>query len=278
MRPLADQTVLVTGATGGLGRALVRRLAEHGVRVVAHGRSEERLAALADDVDRATGRRIETVAADLAGLAAVDRLADTVLERYDALHVLVNNAGVGFGAPGGERETSADGIELRFAVNHLASYHLARRLTPLLRSSAPARIVQVASAGQLPLDPDDPLTETSYDGSTAYRRSKLAQVMASYDLAGDLVGTDVTVTALHPATYMDTTMVRDAGQTPVSTVEEGLDATWRLVADERLDGVSGLYFDGLQEGRTDQQADDPAARAWVRALSDSLIEDALTSR
>jgi NAD(P)-dependent dehydrogenase (short-subunit alcohol dehydrogenase family) len=278
MRPLTDQTVLVTGATGGLGRALVQRLAEHGARVVAHGRSEERLAELVDGVDRATGRRVETVAADLSDLAAVDRLADTVLERYDALHVLVNNAGVGFGAPDGERETSADGIELRFAVNHLASYHLARRLVPLLRTSAPARIVQVASAGQLPLDPDDPLTETSYDGVTAYRRSKLAQVMATYDLAGDLVGTDVTVTALHPATFMDTTMVRESGRAPLSTVEEGLDATWRLVADERLDGVSGLYFDGQQEGRTDPQADDPAARAWVRALSDSLIEDALTSR
>ena len=95
------------------------------MRVVAHGRSEQRLAALADDVERATGRRVDTVAADLAGLAEVDRLADTVLERYDALHVLVNNAGVGFGAPGGGRETSADGIELRFAVNHLAAYRLA---------------------------------------------------------------------------------------------------------------------------------------------------------
>ena len=278
MRPLADQTVLVTGATGGLGHALVQRLAEHDVRVVAHGRSEQRLATLADDVERATGRRVDTVAADLARLAEVDRLADTVLERYDALHVLVNNAGVGFGAPDGERETSGDGIELRFAVNHLASYHLARRLAPLLRASAPARIVQVASAGQLALDPDDPLSETSYDGVSAYRRSKLAQVMATYDLAGDLVGTDVTVTALHPATFMDTTMVRESGRAPLSSVEEGLDATWRLVADERLDGVSGLYFDGQREGRTDPQADDPAARAWVRALSDSLIEDALTNR
>ena len=278
MRPLAEQTVLVTGATGGLGRALVQRLAEHDVRVVAHGRSEQRLAALADDVERATGRRVDTVAADLAGLAEVDRLADTVLERYDALHVLVNNAGVGFGAPDGERETSADGIELRFAVNHLASYHLARRLAPLLRASAPARIVQVASAGQLALDPRDPLSETSYDGVSAYRRSKLAQVMATYDLAGDLVGTDVTVTALHPATFMDTTMVRESGRAPLSSVEEGLDATWRLVADDRLDGVSGLYFDGQVEGRTDPQADDPAARAWVRALSDSQIEAALPNR
>ena len=275
MRPIEEQTVLVTGATGGLGRALVQRLAEHRATVIAHGRDQQRLAELAADVERSTGQAIETVQADLSRLRDVDRLAGTVLERHEALHVLVNNAGVGFGKPDAPREVSADGVELRFAVNHLASYHLARRLSGRLQESAPSRIVQVASAGQLALDPDDPLTSTAYDGVSAYRRSKLAQVMASYDLAGDLVGTGVSVTALHPATFMDTTMVRDSGREPVSTIEEGLDATWRLVADPALDGVSGRYFDGQQEGRTDAQADDPAARAWVRALSDSLIEDAL---
>lgn len=275
MRPIEKQKVMVTGATGGLGRALVQRLASNGATVVAHGRSRERLDKLVDEVDASTSMRIDTLQADLADLREVDRLADEVLERYDTLHVLVNNAGVGFGRRGGRRELSADGIELRFAVNHLASYHLARRLSGLLTASAPSRIVQVASAGQYPLDPDDPLSEKNYDGVTAYRRSKLAQVMASYDLAGDLVGTGVTVTALHPATFMDTAMVREYGQPPHSSVEEGLEATWRLVADEGLDSVSGIYFDGQQEGRTDPQADDPAVRSWVRQLSDSLIANAL---
>jgi NAD(P)-dependent dehydrogenase (short-subunit alcohol dehydrogenase family) len=275
MRPIGDQTVLVTGATGGLGRALVERLASHGAQVVAHGRDARRLEQLAVDVERETGTSIDTVQADLADLREVGRLADAVLDEYDELHCLVNNAGVGFGAPGAGRELSANGIELRFAVNHLASYLLALRLGDRLRASAPARIVQVASAGQLALDPDDPLSEHAYDGVSAYRRSKLAQVMATYDLAADLVGTDVTVNALHPATFMDTTMVRDSGQEPVSTVEEGLDATWRLVADPALDGVSGRYFDGMREADADPQADDPAARAWVRALSDRLLADAL---
>ncbi len=275
VRPLDQQTVLVTGATGGLGRALVLRLAGAGARVLAHGRDDARLEDLRADVQRETGREVVPVRADLASLSEVDALADRVLEGYDALHVLVNNAGVGFGPPDGAREESADGIELRFAVNHLASYHLARRLAPLLRRSAPARIVQVASAGQLALDPEDPLTTVHYDGVTAYRRSKLAQVMASYDLAGDLVGSGVTVTALHPATFMDTAMVREHGVRPVSTLEEGLEATWRLVADADLEGVSGRYFDGLHEGRTDPQADDPAARSWVRSLSDSLVGQAL---
>ncbi len=277
MRPIEEQTVLVTGATSGLGRALVHRLADHGAHVVAHGRDQTRLDELVSEVEQASGQSIDAVRADFASLAEVDRLADSVLDTYDALHVLVNNAGIGFGEPGGERETSVDGIELRFAVNHLAAYHLARRLGPLLRSSAPARIVQVASAGQLALDPDDPLSEREYDGTAAYRRSKLAQVMATYDLAADLVGTDVSATALHPATFMDTAMVRASGVQPTSTVEEGLAATWRLVADPALDGVSGVYFNGLDAARADPTADDPAERAWVRALSDQLVAEALTS-
>jgi NAD(P)-dependent dehydrogenase (short-subunit alcohol dehydrogenase family) len=275
MRPIGDQTVLVTGSTGGLGRALVERLAGHGAQVVAHGRDAKRLEALATDVERSTGASIDTVQADLADLREVARLADAVLGEYDELHCLVNNAGVGFGAPGSGREVSANGVELRFAVNHLASYLLALRLADRLRASAPARIVQVASAGQLALDPDDPLSEDAYDGISAYRRSKLAQVMATYDLAADLVGSGVSVNALHPATFMDTTMVRDSGQEPVSTVEEGLEAIWRLVADPDLDGVSGRYFDGTAEADADPQADDPAARAWVRQLSDRLLADAL---
>ncbi|MGI9155205.1 MAG: SDR family NAD(P)-dependent oxidoreductase [Marmoricola sp.] len=275
MRPIDEQAVLVTGAASGLGRALVHRLAEHGAHVVAHGRDQGRLDDLVSEVEQASGESIDTVRADFASLIEVDRLAESVLDSYDALHVLVNNAGVGFGEPGGERETSRDGIELRFAVNHLAAYHLARRLEPLLRGSAPARIVQVASAGQLTLDPDDPLSERDYDGTAAYRRSKLAQVMATYDLAADLVGSDVTATALHPATFMDTAMVRGSGVQPASSVDEGLAATWQLVADPALDGVSGVYFNGTHQADADPQADEPAERAWVRALSDQLIAGAL---
>ena len=277
MQPIEEQTVLVTGATSGLGRALVEALAGRGATVVAHGRDEERLARTRDEILDATGNEIHTVQADLAELAQVDRLADEVLDRFPRLHALVNNAGVGFGRPGAAREVSADGIELRFAVNHLASHHLARRLAERLVECAPSRVVQVASGAQRPLDPDDPLGERDYDGITAYARSKLAQVMAAYDLAADLVGTGVSVTALHPATFMDTAMVREAGQRPASSVDEGLRAVLRLVIDPELDGVSGRYFEGATEARPHPDADDPTARGRVRALTEELLAGALNA-
>lgn len=272
MQPIERQTILITGATSGLGRALVERLARAGATVVAHGRDAERLARTREEIREATGREVDTIEADLADLAQIDRMADEVLDRYPQLHALVNNAGVGYGPPGGAREVSADGIELRLAVNHLASYLLTRRLADRLVASAPSRVVQVASAGQLALDLDDPFTEQDYDGVTAYRRSKLAQVMASYDLAADLAGTGVSVNAVHPATYMDTAMVHEAGQSPASSVEEGVETVARLVTDPQLDGVSGRYFQGSREARPDPQADDPAMRSWLRGLSDALLE------
>jgi NAD(P)-dependent dehydrogenase (short-subunit alcohol dehydrogenase family) len=271
MHPIEEQIVLVTGSTSGLGRVLIQRLAAAGATVVAHGRDAQRLARTRQEIREATGQEVHIIQADLAELAQVHRMADEVLECYPQLHALVNNAGVGFGAPGGARQLSADGIELRFAINHLASYLLARRLADRLVESAPARIVQVASAGQLALDPADPFTEHDYDGVSAYRRSKLAQVMATVDLAADLVGTGVSVYAVHPATFMDTAMVREAGQTPSSTVEDGADAVWRLLTDPSLDTVSGHYFEGTKQAESDPQSADPAARAWLRQLSDSLV-------
>jgi NAD(P)-dependent dehydrogenase (short-subunit alcohol dehydrogenase family) len=261
-----SRTVLITGATDGLGRALAARAHDDGWTVLAHGRNAEKLAALAAELPG-----VRTFCADLASLAAVGTLADEVRAATDRLDVLVSNAGIGFTEPGdGERLESADGYELRFAVNYLASYVLTRRLLPLLRASAPARIVQVASAGQYPIDFDDVMLERGYDGVRAYRQSKLAQVMFTFDLADELDGSGVTATTLHPATFMATSMVRDAGIEPVSSVEQGLEATWRLVADPALDGVTGAFFNGTQAARAEEQAYDRDARRTLRELSQQL--------
>jgi NAD(P)-dependent dehydrogenase (short-subunit alcohol dehydrogenase family) len=137
-------------------------------------------------------------------------------------------------------------------------------------TAAPARIVNVASAGQMAIDFDDVMLEDGYDGVRAYCQSKLAQIMHAFDLAEELRDAGVTATALHPATYMPTKIVLDAGVTPASPLEQGLEATWRLVADPSLEGVTGAYFNGTREARADAQAYDADARRRLRELSERL--------
>jgi NAD(P)-dependent dehydrogenase (short-subunit alcohol dehydrogenase family) len=265
VKPLSEQTILVTGATDGLGRALAERLGDAGATVLAHGRNGERL----EGVPAARG-----YTADFASLAKVDAMADQLLTREERIDTLVNNAGIG---GEGTRRESSDGYELHFAVNYLSHYLLTHKLLPLIRASAPARIVNVSSAGQMPIDFDDPLLQRGYEGFRAYAQSKLAQVLFTFDLAEELDGEGVTANCLHPATFMPTKMVRAAGVDPASSLEEGRDAVMRLIADESLDGVSGRYFNGTRESRADGQAYDLEARARLRELSDRLIRDALAS-
>jgi NAD(P)-dependent dehydrogenase (short-subunit alcohol dehydrogenase family) len=261
------RTALVTGSTDGVGRLVAERLGAAGVRVLVHGRDPGRGEGVVRDIQQA-GREAEFIAADLASLAEVRRLAASVADRVDRLDLLINNAGVGSAGPG--RQVSADGHELRFAVNYLAGFLLTRLLLPQLRENARARIVNVASAGQQAIDFDDVMLTRGYSGSRAYCQSKLAQILFTVDLAAELEGTGVTVNALHPATYMNTTMVRRAGVTPRSTVEQGAEAILNLATSAALADVSGLYFDGLREARAQAQAYDPDARARLRALSFQL--------
>lgn len=273
MRPLDQQTILITGATDGLGRALAEELAGAGGRVLVHGRDDRRGRETVDGIRRHTGNDdIHWLRADLASLDEVRGLADQVIAEYDELHGLVNNAGIGTTLPGdGRRLESADGYELRLAVNYLAGYLLTRRLIPLLIRSAPARIVSVSSAGQAPIDFDDVMLERHYSGVQAYCQSKLAQVMMTFDLAEELDPETVTANCLHPGTYMPTKMVHAAGVTPVAALEDGVRATGRLVADPELDGVTGHYFNGLRGAEPDPQARDPEARRRLRELSDQLV-------
>jgi len=254
--------VLITGATDGLGRALARAADDAGATVLVHGRSEERIAATLDELsDRARPYR-----ADLASLAEVKRLADEVLAAEDRLDVLVNNAGIGTNVPGGgSRQESADGFELRFAVNYLAGYALTHRLLDLLKRSAPSRIVNVSSAGQAPIDFDDVMLERSYDGVQAYCQSKLAQILFTFDLADELAGTGVIATCLHPSTYMPTKIV----PSPISTIANGVEATMRLLTGPP-DEVGGRYFNVLRESRADGQAYDADARRRLHELSEQL--------
>jgi NAD(P)-dependent dehydrogenase (short-subunit alcohol dehydrogenase family) len=274
MRPLDQRTILITGATDGLGRGLAGELAVAGATLLVHGRDQTRGRETIADLEAATGNRnLHWLRADLGSLYEVHGLADQLIAEYDRLDVLVNNAGIGTTLPGdGRRVESQDGYELRFAVNYLAGYLLTRLLLPLLERSAPARIVSVSSAGQAPIDFDDVMLERHYDGVQAYCQSKLAQVMLTFDLAEELDGRGVTANCLHPGTYMPTKMVHAAGVTPITTLEDGVKATLRLVSDPELDGVTGRYFNGLREAEPHPQARDPEARRRLRSLSDQLSE------
>jgi len=272
MRPLDEQTILITGATDGLGRALAAELAAAGATLLIHGRDDARGQQAIDDIAAATGsRRLHWLRADFASLDEVRGLADRVAAEHPRIGTLVNNAGIGFTTNGADRrEESSDGHELRFAVNYLAGYLLTRRLLSRLQDSAPARIVNVASLGQAPVDFDDVMLRNRYDGFLAYRQSKLAQIMFTFDLADELDPRQVTANCLHPATFMPTKIVLDAGAAPASSLEEGVRATLRLVTDPGLDGVTGRFFNGTAEAEPNPQARDAEARRRLRELSDRL--------
>ncbi len=270
---MTDKIVLVTGSTDGLGRAVANALGSLGATVLIHGRNAERGAATVREVE-AAGGRAEFLRADLASLDEVRRLADEIVARHDRLDVLINNAGI-WTDGSDQRRVSVDGHELVFAVNYLAGYLLTLRLLPLLRQSAPARIVNVSSLAQQPIDFENVMLEREFSATRAYGQSKLAQTMFTIDLARALEGTGVTANSLHPATLMDTPMVEKAGATPRSTVAEGTEAVMRLAVSSELEQVSGLFFNGVRETRANEQAYDGEARARLRTLSRELTGESL---
>jgi NAD(P)-dependent dehydrogenase (short-subunit alcohol dehydrogenase family) len=260
-------SVLITGATSGLGRAVAVALSRQGWTVLGHGRDRAKLA----DLGAATGGAVTGLLADLGSLAGVRSLAEQVYERTDRLTVLVNNAAVGFGPPGGARETSAEGYELRMAVNYLAPVLLTRLLLPLLVASAPARVVNVGSVGQIEFDPADIDFTEHYFGVHAYRRSKLAMVAHTFDLAEQVRGEGVTVNCVHPAGFMDTAMVRESGITPLSTVEEGRTAIVKQVTDPALAEVTGEFFTGVSPSTALAPAYHPCFRRDLREVTERML-------
>lgn len=272
MRDAAGSVILVTGATDGLGKRVALDLASRGDAVLLHGRSEQRLKAALEEIYEETGNEgLDSYLADFSSLAEVRALAERVSSDHERLDALVNNAGVILP----ERKESEEGLELTFAVNYLAHFLLTNLLLPLLRDSAPARVVNVASAGQSPIDFDDVMLERRYDPMRAYGQSKLAQIMFTFSLAERLGDAGVTANALHPASLMNTKMVLDTFGYTMSTVEEGADAVVLLAVSPEQEGVTGRYFDGRRERRANRQAHDGEARERLWSLSEELCGDLL---
>ncbi|MFE9355388.1 SDR family NAD(P)-dependent oxidoreductase [Streptomyces olivaceoviridis] len=259
-------TVLITGATSGLGRYVAFELVRSGHLVLAHGRDRARTERLVEELR--TEGAAEGFVADLARLAEVRELGARVAEARPGLDVLVNNAGVGGGTPGSGRELSADGHELRLAVNYLAPVVLTRALLPVLRANPPARIVNVGSGGQEPVDVADPELTRGYSGISAYCRSKFALAAYTFTLAEELAGSGVSVNVLHPATYMDTAMVREGGITPWNSVADGAPGVLALATRET---GSGGYYDGTRPARAHEAAYDADVRKRLAAVTEQLL-------
>jgi NAD(P)-dependent dehydrogenase (short-subunit alcohol dehydrogenase family) len=285
MRPIDQTTLLITGATDGLGRGVAERLAALGADLHLHGRDPKRLAATAEAIEAETGnQRIQTHLADLASLDQVRSLADEVQASTEQLHLLISNAGIGTGEPDlPTRQESHDGHQLRFAVNYLAGFLLTLRLLPLLRRSAPARVVNVASLGQAPLNFDDPMLERDYSGARAYSQSKLAQINSANFLAERIPAEEITFNSLHPATYMPTKIVTAPGGRPIDSLETGIEAVMKLATAPELEGVSGKFYDRDEESSAQPHAYDADAqrRLWELSLqltgeADPLSEGAAT--
>ena len=269
-----SKSILITGSTDGLGKEVARRLAMQGWHVLLHGRDRAKGEAVLAELREHSGNdNLHYFNADLSSLAEVKNLAGEVIASQERLDVLVNNAGIGPRTPDSPRTLSKDGYEVFFAVNYLAGYLLASELMPLLKKSAPARLINVASLAQAPVRFDDPMLEKEYNDGLAYRQSKLAQILHANDLAQQLAGTGVTANSLHPATLMNTRMVLESTALPASmtTVADGADTVEYLVTSPELETVSGVYFDMQKKATAEAQAYDNNAQQQLRTLSEMLV-------
>jgi NAD(P)-dependent dehydrogenase (short-subunit alcohol dehydrogenase family) len=260
---------LITGATNGIGKITAFELAKQdkNASVLIHGRNRVKLERTTEELKRRSGNtNIEFFLADFSSLNEVRKLATEILSVHDSINVLINNAGAGFAAP----RYGKDGTEMRLTVNYLAPFLFTRLLLPAIKKEAPSRIINVTSAGQSPIRFDDIMLEKNFDGVTAYTQSKLALVMFTIDLASQLQPENIQVNCIHPGTYLDTGMVREAGIQPMGTAQSGADALVYLSTSPDLKNSTGKYFNVRTEARAIAQAYDADARKKLNAIALTL--------
>jgi len=269
---MAGSTVLITGGTGGIGRATALGLAEMGANVAITGRDAARADDAAREIRSATGMQVDVFVVDHSAQADVRRLADEVLDRLPRLDVLVNNVGGYWNT----RHLTTDGLERTFAVNHLSAFLLTNLLLARLQECNHARVVTVASHAhaQGSIDFDDLQCERSYSGARAYNQSKLASVLFTYELAKRLRGTTVTSNAVHPGVVNTSFGAEDPGRTqrllvPVlrpfmKSAEQGAATSIHVASAPQLQDVTGRYFTNSQPRKSSPQSHDQgtATRLW----------------
>lgn len=266
---MEPKVILITGATDGIGKETARELAHMGHHVLVHGRDAARGQAVVADIRRTTKNpHIDLVLADFSEMQQVRQLAAHILNQYLHLDCLINNAGV-FSR---ERVETPDGLELTFAVNHLAPFLLTNLLLERLKASAPARIVTVSSgthaSGRIEID--NLQGEKHYSGYSAYANSKLANVLFAYELADELRGTHVTSNALHPGVI--TTKLLKAGYNMTgASLREGAATPVYLAVSPDVEGVTGKYFVNQRETPSAPMTHDRDLQQRLRAVSAELV-------
>lgn len=271
MKPISECTVLITGATDGLGKITAEWFAQKGAKVLLHGRNEEKGYKILEQMKHSTGnQQLVYFNGDFSSLRSVAQLAEKIVSNDTQLDILINNAAIG-GGPKSQRkrETSQDGFELRWAVNYLAQVLITKKLLPIMKDGS--RIINVASIGQSELDFDDLNMEKIYDGYLAYSRSKLALIMFTFDLSSELKDKGVLVNALHPSTLMGTNMVSDHFGSAQTTVEQGFAALEFLATSKALEDVTGEYFEGKTRANALPQAYDTKARKKLKKITEDSL-------
>jgi len=268
---LSDKTILITGSTDGLGKLVAKHLAMEDATVLIHGRNEQKGNSLVNELTTQTGNsRLKYYNGDFSSLNKVKELCDHILKDQSHIDILINNVGIGKGRYN-NRELSDDGIELRFEVNYLSHVLLTEKLLPLLKDKS-SSIINVASIGQEPINFKNLMLDSGYDGFLAYRQSKTALIMYTFDLAIRLKENRINVNALHPASLMNTNMVMEDWGHSMTTVEQGAEALENLLLTE----TTGAYYDGKKMSKAIPQTYDPKARANLRFATRGLLEKFIT--
>ncbi|MFJ8201038.1 SDR family oxidoreductase [Streptomyces sp. NPDC096152] len=273
------KTVMITGATAGIGLATARDLARRGARVAVVGRDEAKTRRVVQEIRTATGNTsVEPWTADLSSQTAVRRLAQEFTQAHPALDVLVNNAG-GYWAT---RHTTADGLDHTFALNHLAPFLLTNLLLDTLKAAPAGRIVTVSSGAQANgrINFDDLMGERAYSGMRAYSQSKLANVLFTYELARRLDGTGVTANVLHPGVVRTDFGKEDSGRVfralyplvrlVMTSPDKGAETSVHLASSTEVDGVTGRYFAKRQPTKSSKLSYDRALAARLWEVSEEL--------
>jgi len=270
---MQGKIVLITGSTDGIGKQTALDLARLGAKVIIHGRDPQRVKTAREEIIKRSGNnQVDALLADFSELSQVKRMAGEILARYLRLDVLVNNAGVFLL----DRKVTADGLEMNFQVNYLSPFLLTNLLLPLVKTSAPARIVSVSSAlhAKAILDFENLQGEKNYNGIQAYALSKLGNIYMTLELAEKLSGSGVTANCLHPG-GVDTKMLRTAMQMSGIPVEEGAAPSVFLASSPDVAEMSGEYFYHCEVGRLSEIASDFTARKKLWQISEDLLKDYL---